>query len=378
VLRSEPGLGLAELMLVDDPHCKNGGSKSSRYHHVMGWFAFMLAVLAQRWVLVPHDSAVHTQVRQWVDRLGAATDAGARRDGVLAWLLVMVPLALGATALSWAVSGQGLGLTLVCHAIVLCLTVQIRAFSAPLGALQVALASGDGAQVRQMVQDWLRGQVAPGVAEERSLSEWCRLAMVRALEAAHRQIFGPLFWYVVLPGVIGPVVYRGAQLLAERWSPWDAPQAVDASDTAEVPGAVPTQLGRSVEFGAFAYRAYRVLDAVPLRLSAAGFAVVGNFEDAVYCWRAAAGVGGPGVQRRILEMAGGGALGVRLTEAEFELTLAQPPDAGPGPRDGAAFDWQGAEADAQGVRSAAGMLWRAVVLWLGVFAVLSVVGGWGH
>ena len=41
-------------------------------------------------------------------------------------------------------------------------------------------------------------------------------------------------------------------------------------------------------FGRFAYRAQETLDWLPTRLTALSFAIMGDFEDAVYCWRAQA------------------------------------------------------------------------------------------
>jgi hypothetical protein len=76
-----------------------------------------------------------------------------------------------------------------------------------------------------------------------------------------------------------------------------------------------------VPYGWFADKAYRWLDWLPVRLAAAGFAIVGNFEDAVYCWRAASAVHTGEAQRRILLMTGSGALGVRLADPTLEADM---------------------------------------------------------
>src|SRR5258706_7715876 len=68
--------------------------------------------------------------------------------------------------------------------------------------------------------------------------------------------------------------------------------------------------GDKGDFGRFAQRALYLLEWPAARLTAAAFAVVGDFEDAIYCWRTqaaawpdpnlgivlAAGAGGPGVE----------------------------------------------------------------------------------
>ncbi|MEK9775124.1 MAG: cobalamin biosynthesis protein CobD, partial [Quisquiliibacterium sp.] len=106
------------------------------------------------------------------------------------------------------------------------------------------------------------------------------------------------------------------------------------------------------------------------RLSAAGFAVVGSFEDAVYAWRTALAAGTGGDQRALLLAAGGGALGIRLADpalqAQWQQTAGQDleaPDSEPG---------------IDGLRSAVGLVWRSVVLWVSLYAMLTVAAWVGR
>jgi len=99
-------------------------------------------------------------------------------------------------------------------------------------------------------------------------------------------VFGVLLWYVLLPGPSGAILYRLAAFLAARWQ----------------------GLG---SFGRFAQQAFYVLDWPAVRLTAAAFAVVGDFEDAVYCWRTQA-PSWPEPNAGIVLAAGAGAMGVRL------------------------------------------------------------------
>jgi len=97
------------------------------------------------------------------------------------------------------------------------------------------------------------------------------------------------------------------------------------------------------------------------RLTAAAFAVVGDFEDAIYCWRTQAGAW-PDRNLGIVLAAGAGALGVKLgmplsevegLYARSELGLGEP-------------------ADAPFLDSAVGLLWRALVLWVFVLIVITL------
>src|SRR6267142_1951268 len=114
-------------------------------------------------------------------------------------------------------------------------------------------------------------------------------------------------------------------------------------------------------FGRFAERVFYGLDWPAVRLTAAAFAVVGDFEDAVYCWR---------TQARswfdpnagIVLAAGAGAMGVRLGMPVQEVDGIQPrPELGVGePAEGPFLD------------STVGLLWRAVVVWVFVLVLITV------
>src|SRR6185436_16620291 len=151
----------------------------------------------------------------------------------------------------------------------------------------------------------------------RSREEVIRLAIEEAIMASQRHVFAVLFWFIVLPHPCGAVLYRLAAYMARRWS------------------------GRG-EFGRFAAHALYVLEWPAARLTAASFAVVGDFEDAVYCWRTQAAAW-PDRNMGIVLAAGAGELGL------------------------------GEAADAPLLDSAVGLLWRALVLWVFVLIVLSLV-----
>src|SRR4029078_1389132 len=89
---------------------------------------------------------------------------------------------------------------------------------------------------------------------------------------SYRRVFATLFWFTLLPGPAGAVLYRAAALLAEHWR----------GDTR---GEDVTPIAKAREaFGRPARRVLWLLDWIPVRLTALSFAVVGDFEDAVYCW----------------------------------------------------------------------------------------------
>ena len=123
-------------------------------------------------------------------------------------------------------------------------------------------------------------------------------------------------------------------------------------------------------FGRFASRAFYVIDWLPARLTAVAFAVVGNFEDAVYAWRNFASrwqdeaVG-------ILLSAGSGAMGVRLGSAAQQSGTLQA-DAAALDAGGIEFEGPpGEEATARALQSTVGLVWRALLLWMLLLLLLS-------
>ena len=136
--------------------------------------------------------------------------------------------------------------------------------------------------------------------------------------------------------------------------------------------------------GRFAARAFYVLDWLPSRLTSIGFAIVGNFEDAVYARRNHARKFNDSVNG-ILLASGGGALGVRLGTPLAEddsavvlraipagpaLDYAPEPDDDGGPEP--APPEFGTEPVVRTLQSAVGPVWRAVVLWMLLLAMLSL------
>jgi adenosylcobinamide-phosphate synthase len=191
--------------------------------------------------------------------------------------------------------------------------------------------SGEIERARALLDEW-RG--ASGVV--RSREEVIRLAIEEALISSHRHVFGVIFWYVLLPGPSGAILYRIAAYLYYRWK----------------------DLGG---FGRFAQRAFELLEWPAVRLTAASFAVVGDFEDAIYCWRTQARMWGDPNEGVILG-AGAGAMGVRLGMPVQEVEGMQPrSELG-----------VGEVADGPFLDSTVGLVWRALVVWIFVLALVTV------
>ena len=185
-----------------------------------------------------------------------------------------------------------------------------------------------------------------------------------SLLAAHRHVFGVFFWFVLLStvgaGPAGAVLYRMAEYASRYWT--------YRSRTLDAP--VNQRLQE------LSQRLYNAIDWLPSRLTAFGFAVVGNFEEAVTCWRRDAGLWRHPNEGIILAAAAG-AVGVQLGGS---AAPGVSPDRSPiYETEPAAFDSIGAEASTPGLapelghlRSVVGLVWRSVVLWMLLLALLSL------
>jgi adenosylcobinamide-phosphate synthase len=159
-------------------------------------------------------------------------------------------------------------------------------------------------------------------------------------------VFGVFFWYLVPIGPAGAVLYRISEYLARAWS-------VPLDD-------------RTVAFATFAQRVFVFIDWLPVRLTALGFAIVGNFEDAIYAWRHHSRQW-PDVNDGVLLAAGSGALGARLAGPLAEpssLEALGSPDGGP--------ISVGDDCTPRTLQSAVGLVWRAVILWMILLLMLTI------
>ena len=296
----------------------------------MSVVAIIAALLLEQWRPLDTRRTVDAWLSAWGGWLEQAFNAGERRQGMVAWLVAVLPTVAVAFLLHRLLASGHFLLALLFNVLVLYLTLGFRQFSHHFTDIQLAVKSGDLERARQLLDEW-RG--ASGVVRTRE--EVIRLSIEEALVASHRHVFGVLLWYVLL-GPSGALLYRLSAFLRARWKDLGA-------------------------FGRFAERVFQLLEWPAVRLTAAAFAVVGDFEDAVYCWRtqartwADAGAG-------VVLSAGAGAMGVRLGMPVQEVEGMQPrPEIGVGePADGPFLD------------STVGLVWRALVVWLFVLVLITV------
>lgn len=306
----------------------------------MTYFALILALLAEQLRPLPVPR-VEALLRGVAGRVGRDGGAGGR----LAWGLVAGGGALASLAAFQLLSAVSVLLAFAFNVGVLYLCMGFRQAGHCFNEIHFALSIGNIDRARTVLGRWRGGDPARAGA-----SELARLAIECLLVGAHRRVFGVLFWFVVLPGPCGAVLYRLACSLA------DTPGV--RADEPGKPGQRP---------GAFAHRAFEALDWLPARLTALAFSVTGNFEDAMYCWRAQS-VLWPHKASGILLASGAGALGVRLGMAVHEPgRVIDRPEMG-----------IGVKADPACMQGAAKLVWRVLVLYLLLLTLIGIAGWVGR
>ena len=109
----------------------------------MGWLSLVITLLLEQLRPLPRSNPVYSAVRQvsgWAER---NLNAGRRRHGVYAWLLVVIGLALVVGAAYAVASSISPILGLVVNVAVLFVSLGFRQFSHHGTEIQIALANGD-------------------------------------------------------------------------------------------------------------------------------------------------------------------------------------------------------------------------------------------
>ncbi len=315
----------------------------------MSFLALVAALGLEQWRAFSWRAGVErvfVRYARWIER---RWNGGTSQHGWFALVAAVVAPVIAVQMLflaAWLVHPL---LGLACNIVVLYFMMGFRRFSHAVSAIINALKASDLGEARRALALW-RG----GGTSELSSDDVARLAIEQGLVDAYRQVFAVIFWFVILPGPAGALLYRAVALLAQEWSE-------------ALPGIEPTPLIQAREaFGRPARQVLAALDWIPVRLTALSFAIVGDFEDAVACWRTQAlrwAKHEGGVAVGILLASGGGALGVQLG-GPLPVLVGDPdvrPDMGAG-------DAPGPEV----LPSAVGLVWRALVLWLLVILLITV------
>ena len=323
----------------------------------MAFFAIALALLLEQVRPLAEDHPAVQSLRRWLRLVGRNVDAGGLQHGWLAWALAVGVPTLGVIAvhglLNWL---GGWPLVLLWSVAVLYLTLGFRQFSHHFTGIRDALEAGDEERARTLLARWQ--QVDTSSVPR---SEIVRHVIEYSVLAAHRHVFGVLAWFSVLAalglGPTGAVLYRLAEFVSRHWSSRRRKGAQPASASLQKASA----------------QAWMAIDWLPARLTALSFAVVGSFEEAIEGWRFHA-QRFPSDNDGVVLAATAGAINVRLGGEALKASPERPPPEGLeiDADMGDSGTTPGREPEVGHLRSVVGLVWRSVVVWLLLLALLTL------
>jgi adenosylcobinamide-phosphate synthase len=314
----------------------------------MTFFSILFALIAEQYRPVTSSHWIARVCARWLDWVAtefsskteeSAGPIGARMACLVAFILptFLVFIVYVICMLTYPILG------FIWNIVIAYLFFGFRQFSHSFTAVHEAIEAHDLRAARAALGEWYGPELdASNLTETEVIS----LALERAIISSHHHVFGVLFWFMMPMGPAGIVLYRLADIAAQRWS--------ERGD-----------LNLSESARHFFY----VLDWVPARITAMGFAIVGNFEGAVYGWRYLTQKWSDSLSAVILA-AGSGALGVRLGEPMSE------PDSSEALRMAEAGEpviyEVGLDPTERTMRSAVGLVWRLVIAWMTLLLMLTI------
>lgn len=328
----------------------------------MSFFAILCALLIEQVRPLTVHNPVYAAVLAWTRWTSRNFDAGKSHHGWVAWgLAVFVPTLLTLGVHWLLVLTLGLPFAVLWSVAMLYITLGFRQFSHHFTGIRDALEEGDQPLARSLLAHWQHADAA-----DLPRSEIVRHVIEHSVIAAHRHVFGVLAWFSVLAalglGPAGAVFYRMSEFVARYWTHKD--------------GATVQPSSLSVQHAA--RRAWALTDWLPARITALGFAVVGSFEDAIDSWRNDARRF-PDLNDGVILAATSGAVNVRLGGGTLRpldggdvLTHAQAGDTNWADPEHDSGSTGGREPDLAHLRSVVGLVWRSVVMWMVLLALLTL------
>ncbi|MFL9923369.1 CobD/CbiB family protein [Herbaspirillum lusitanum] len=313
----------------------------------MTFLSILFALLIEQLKPLRADNPIYASIKGFASHIENWFNAGHAHHGRLGWAVMVGALTVPTALIYWLLMHISPVAAFLWNVLIVYLTLGFRHYSHYFTSIQLALNTGDDVTARALLGEWTKQDTS-----DLDVSEISRIASEKALITTHRHVFGVFFWFLVPIGPAGAVLYRVAEYLSRAWNEPDHM--------------------KFEAFGRFAAQAFYWIDWIPARMTAAAFAVVGNFEDAIYAWRNFADRW-TDESAGIILAAGGGAMGVRFGTPNEVAADVLPIDAAT--VDSLLEEPEGVPGDIPSPRtlqSTVGLVWRALLLWMFLLLLLSV------
>jgi adenosylcobinamide-phosphate synthase len=337
----------------------------------MIFFAIFFALLIEQARPLARTNPIHAGLRAWALSVSRNFDTNTVRHAWVAWALAVVfpagvTLAVHLLLLWWI----GWPAAIVWSVVILYLTLGFRQFSHHFTGIRDALEMGDEQTARHRLAQWQQVDV-----HALARSEIVRHVLEYSVLAAHRHVFGVVVCFSLGAalglGPTGAVVYRLAEFVSRYWHYKQRMGVQPVSDA----------LQRCV------VHAWTMIDWLPARATAISFAIVGSFEEAIEGMRFHTRRF-PNDNDGVVLAATAGAINVRLggralhernqqgmksadTAVEMPRKDSYPDlDLEDGGSDQTTTP--GRPPEIGHLRSVVGLVWRSVVVWLLLLALLTL------
>jgi len=302
----------------------------------------LLAVLIDKLFGEPprfHPLVGFGRLARWVEGKLYPTDPQSesakrlRVRGAIGLALLLVPLTLMATLFNWLPYIGWFYAILLLY-----LALGAKSLNQHAAAVVEALKAGDLPLARRRV-----GMIVSRDTSQLTEQEVSRATVESVLENGSDAVFATVFWYLVL-GAPGAVLYRLVNTMDAMWG---------------------YKNDRYLHFGWAAARLDDAMNYLPARLTALTYALLGNRQDGLRCWREQAPTwyspnAGP------VMAAGAGALGVELGGAAvYHGSVKQRPPLG-----------LGRAPEAADIERAIALVNRGLWLWVGLALLVGLPLGY--
>lgn len=258
-------------------------------------------------------------------------NGGNRLQGATAWVLAVLLPSVLVGIVYYVLLQINAILGLVFGLVVLYFTLRLSQFGPRAEGVIAALRTGNIDEARLLLEQWAKVD-----SDHLNTTQVAQVSIETVLTRSHYGLLAPIFWFVVF-GPAGALLYRLSHIATLEW-----------------------QSQEDTQFNHLARKVFYWLNWPPAFVTAGSFAIVGDFEDAIYCWRAQAETWSDKAMGMVLA-SGAGALGVRIGEPlPMNGILMYRPEIG-----------LGETADADYVRSAVGLVWRVLALVIGLLLLLT-------
>ncbi len=250
--------------------------------------------------------------------------------GLACWLMLVVPF----TIIAWqALAWMPLYLQSIAECLILYFTIGWKSMQQHAKEVHSYLIADDIQSARQSVS-----KIVSRETKDLNEEDVARGAVEAVIENGSDCVLSPIFWFVLL-GAPGALMFRLANTLDAMWG---------------------NKTEHYIQFGRASARIDDILNWVPARLTALGYAMSGNFSGAMHCMKTQkAETEGPNAG--LVMAAGGGALGIKLGgSVVYHGQVDERPVLG-----------RGRETEARDILRAIWLVWHTIGIWLIITAIAA-------